>query len=309
MDRLSSISVFLSAAELGSFARAGNAIGVSGSAVSKSVSRLEDRLHVRLFHRTTRALSLTDEGREFRDRCTPILADLDDIEHQMFERSSAPSGLLRISLPMALGRIKIVPALGALTRQFPGLRIETLLNDAIISIVDAGIDAIVRIGEPSDSAMIMKRVGKVRYVTCAAPSYLASHGVPNTPQSLMSHDCLRRMPHPCSPKGTWKFDHPITKNAFEEPVSGSLSFDSADAVLKAAVAGSGVAQLHNYMVEQYFASGELVQVLDEFTAEGPPICILFPSTRHLAPKVRAFIDIVTHQLRDRARAVPATLAA
>ncbi|HEX7782616.1 MAG TPA: LysR family transcriptional regulator [Sphingobium sp.] len=308
MDRLGSISVFLSVAEHGSFARAGSAIGVSGSAVSKSVSRLEDRLRVRLFHRTTRALSLTDDGREFRSRCAHILADLEEAENQMFERASAPSGVLRIGLPAALGRIKIVPALGLLTSQFPGLRVEASLTDSAVNMVDAGVDVIVRIGEPRDSGLIMKRVGTVRYIVCAAPSYLARNRPPVTPDDLSRLDCVKRLPYPCSPGGAWKFADPVTAAPFERLVSGTLSFDSADAVLDAALAGSGLAQLHDYMAEPYLNSGDLVQVLDGYAAEGPPVCILYPSTRHLAPKVRAFIDIVASQMSDRPRSIPALAA-
>ena len=308
MDRLGNISVFLSVAEHGSFARAGNIIGVSGSAVSKNVARLEDRLRVRLFHRTTRALSLTDDGREFRDRCVHILADLAEAESQMSERAAAPSGVLRISLPATLGRVKIVPALGLFTSQFPGLRVEASLNDGAVNMVDSGVDVIVKIGEPRDSSLIMKRVGAVRYIVCAAPSYLARHGLPKTPDELAPHDCVKRLPYPCSPRGAWKFADPVTGAPFERPVSGMLSFDSAEAVANAALAGSGLAQLHDYLAEPYINSGELTQVMPEYSAEGPPICILYPSARHVAPKVRAFIDIVAELLSDRQRTLAALAA-
>ncbi|QLC24857.1 LysR family transcriptional regulator [Parasphingopyxis algicola] len=299
MDRLGSISAFLQVAELGSFASAGKVMGVSGSAVSKSVSRLEDRLRVRLFNRTTRALSLTDEGREFRDRCAPILADLDDAENVMVERAAAPSGALRVGLPTALGRIKILPILGLLTSKFPDLRIDALLSDDVIDMVDAGLDVTVRIGEPRDSGLMMKRVGSVRYIVCAAPSYLARSSPPSTPDELSQYDCIQRLPHACSPDGAWKFTDLETGASFDRSVSGSLSLDSADAVIEATLAGSGLAQLHDYMAEPYLVSGELVQVLGTYAVEGPPICILYPSPRHLTPKVRAFIDIVTDNFRNR----------
>lgn len=308
MDRLGSISVFLSVAEVGSFARAGGVLGVSGSAVSKSVSRLEDRLRVRLFHRTTRALSLTDEGREFRDRCAHIVAELEDAESHMSERAGAPGGVLRIGLPSALGRIRIVPFLGSLTARFPGLRVEASFSDGVLNMVDAGLDAIVRIGEPRDSGLIMKRVGRVRYLACAAPSYLAKHRAPRTPDDLSRHDCIQRLPFPCSPRGAWRFADPATGVVSERLVAGSLRFDSPDAVLNAALAGSGLAQLHDYMAEPHLRTGELVQVLSAYAVEGPPICILYPSTRLLAPKVRAFVDFVAEQLSDGVRATEALAA-
>ena len=305
MDRLGSISVFLSVAEHGSFARAGAIIGVSGSAVSKSVSRLEDRLRVRLFNRTTRSLSLTDEGREFRTSCSHIISDLEHAEKQMLHRSAAPSGTLRVSAPSTFGRIQIVPALKLLAARFPDLKVEASLNDGIIDMVDAGFDLTVRIGEPRDSGLIMRRVGTVRYIICAAPSYFECRPKPFSISDLAQHDCIKRMPFPCAPKGAWKFCDPDTGNSFEHEVSSNLSFDSADAVLNAALGGSGLAQLNHYTAEPYLASGELVQVLPQYAADGPPVSVLYPSVRHLTPKVRAFIDILKFQLAEK----PAVLAA
>jgi LysR family transcriptional regulator, regulator for bpeEF and oprC len=308
MDRLGSISVFLSVAEHGSFARAGSNIGVSGSAVSKSVSRLEDRLRVRLFNRTTRSLSLTDEGLEFRTSCSHIISELEQAEKQMLQRASAPSGTLRVSAPATFGRIQIVPALKLLAARFPDLKVEASFSDGIVDMVDAGFDLTVRIGEPRDSGLIMRRVGTVRYIVCAAPSYFDCHSKPLSIADLSQHDCVKRMPFSCSPKGAWKFYDPETTGIFEHEVSSNLSFDSADAVLNAALAGSGLAQLNHYTAEPYLRSGELVQVLSEISVDGPPVLVLYPSTRHLTPKVRAFIDIITHQLAERPKLVSAIAA-
>jgi LysR family transcriptional regulator, regulator for bpeEF and oprC len=211
MDRLGSISVFLSVAEHGSFARAGSNIGVSGSAVSKSVSRLEDRLRVRLFNRTTRSLSLTDEGLEFRTSCSHIISELEQAEKQMLQRASAPSGTLRVSAPATFGRIQIVPALKLLAARFPDLKVEASFSDGIVDMVDAGFDLTVRIGEPRDSGLIMRRVGTVRYIVCAAPSYFDCHSKPLSIADLSQHDCVKRMPFSCSPKGAWKFYDPETQ--------------------------------------------------------------------------------------------------
>lgn len=293
MDRLGSISAFLKVAEFGSFARAGAEIGVSGSAISKSVSRLEDRFRVRLFNRNTRALSLTDDGRELRDRCAPILAELESAETAMLERASGPAGVLRVGLPEMLGRYKFLPLLDALTKKFPDLRIEASMSNGVVDMVEAGFDVTVRIGEPRDSRLIMKRVGVVRYVVCGSPEYLSSRGIPASPGDLADHDCVQRLPHSCSPAGAWKFSDPQSDEPFEVLTCGSLRFDSAEAALEAALNGSGLAQVHDYMVEEHLKSGRLVRVLAPFIFAGPSICVLYPSSRHLTPKVRAFIDAVS----------------
>ena len=152
-DRLGSIVAFVRVAELGSFAKAAKALGVSSSAVSKSVARLEDRLELRLFQRTTRALSLTEEGRLFFQTCNRVLAELDEAEQSLRERATTPSGVLKVEFPAALGRLKIVPALGTLTRKYPALRIEASFEDRLTDLVDAGLDAVVRIGEPRELAV------------------------------------------------------------------------------------------------------------------------------------------------------------
>ena len=291
-DRLGGILAFVRVAEQGSFANAGKALGISASAVSKSVARLEERLQSRLFQRTTRALSLTDEGRLFFERCNRILADLDDAERSMRDRAATPTGVLKVELPAALGRLKIAPALGTLTKRYPKLRVEASFNDQLTDLIEAGLDAVVRIGEPRDSRLMVRRVGTVRYIVCAAPAYIEAHGEPRTPNDLDRFDCIQRVAHGGPSRATWKFAFPENGKPFEREVAGTLTFDSNDVIIDAGLAGAGLVQLHTYMADPYLRSGQLVQVLSEFAAEGPPISVLFPSYRHLAPKVRVFIDFV-----------------
>ena len=291
-DRLGSILAFVRVAEQGSFANAAKALGISASAVSKSVARLEERLQLRLFQRTTRSLSLTDEGRSFFERCSQILAELDDAERSMRERAGTPTGVLKIELPAALGRLRIAPALGTLTRRYAELRVEASFNDQLTDLIEAGLDAVVRIGEPRDSRLMVRRVGTVHYIVCAAPAYVEAHGQPHTPDDLDRFDCIGRVPHGGPSRATWKFASSASGEPFEREIAGTLNFDSNDVIIDAGLAGAGLVQLHTYMAEPYLRSGQLVQVLSEFAAEGPPISVLFPSNRHLAPKVRVFIDFV-----------------
>lgn len=271
-------------AELGSFAAAGKALEISASAASKSVARLEDRLGLRLLQRTTRSLSLTDEGLLFLGRCRHILDALDDAEREMQERADAPAGSLKVELPTALGRLKIAPAFGRLTGRCPELRVEASFSDQLTDVFEAGLNAVVRIGEPKDTRLMVRRMGTVRYIVCGAPSYLRTHGEPRTPEELVSFDCIRRLPPGSGCHARWKFADPTTGNPFELDVAGALSFNSNDVILDAGLDGSGLVQLHTYMAERYLASGQLVQILAGYAAEGPPISVLFPSSRNLAPE-------------------------
>jgi LysR family transcriptional regulator, regulator for bpeEF and oprC len=304
-DRLGSIVAFVRVAELGSFAGAGKALGISASAASKSVARLEDRIGLRLFQRTTRSLSLTEEGHVFLARCRGILDALDDAEREMRDRAGAPVGKLKVELPTAFGRLLIAPALGRLTSRYPELRVEASFGDKLTDLIEAGLDAVVRIGEPSDTRLMVRRVGTVRYIVCGAPAYLRTHGVPQTPDDLARFDCVRRLPLASTRPASWRFADPETGEPFERDVTGTLSFNSNDVIIDAGLDGSGLVQVHTYMAKRYLASGQLVQVLDEFAADGPPISVLFPSSRNLAPKVRAFIDFVTEVMREGAATSPA----
>ena len=295
-DRLGSIAAFVRVAEQGSFASAGRVSGLSASAVSKSVMRLEARLGLRLFQRTTRMLALTADGAAFHARCVAILADLDAAEHDMRDRADRPTGLLRIELPTALGRIKIVPALHRLTARYPDLQVEATFDDALSDPIAKGLDAVVRIGEPRDNRLIVRRVGTIRYVVCGAPDYLTRASPPATPSDLDSHACVRRV----ELKGgnaPWRFADPITGAPFERDVAGVLSLGSNDAIVDAALAGAGLVQLHEYMAEPHLRSGALMQVLAEYAVDAWPISVLFPSTRRLSPKVRAFVDFAVATLQ------------
>jgi LysR family transcriptional regulator, regulator for bpeEF and oprC len=303
-DRLGSIVAFVRVAELGSFAAAGKALGISASAASKSVARLEGRIGLRLFQRTTRSLSLTEEGHVFLARCRGILEALDDAEREMRDRAGAPVGTLKVELPTALGRLLIAPALARLTTRYPELRVEASFGDQLTDLIEAGLDAVVRIGEPSDTRLIVRRVGTVRYIVCGAPAYLRTHGKPRAPDDLARFDCVRRLPLGSARPAPWRFADPVSGKPFERDVMGTLSFNSNDVILDAGLDGRGLVQLHTYMAKRFLASGQLVQVLPDYAADGPPISVLFPSSRNLAPKVRAFINFVTEVMREDAATLP-----
>ncbi|WP_198383999.1 LysR family transcriptional regulator [Roseomonas sp. KE2513] len=293
---MGSIAAFVKVAEQGSFAAAGRALRISPSAVSKSVLRLEDRLGVRLFQRTTRSLALTEDGKTFLARCSTILADLEQAEREMRERAAKPSGLLRIEMPTALGRLKIVPELSRLTARYPQLRITATFADTLTDPIVAGLDAVVRIGFPRDERMMIRRVGTVRYIVCATPAYIAAHGAPHSLEDLDRFNCIQRLPPGGDCVVSWWFRSAESGKAFQRPVAGTMTFNNNDAVVEAGLAGVGLVQLHTYMAEPHLTSGALVQVLKDYAVDGPPISVLFPSARQLSPKVRAFIDFVSEIL-------------
>lgn len=295
-DRLGSIAAFVKVAEQGSFAAAGRALQMSPSAVSKSVLRLEDRLGVRLFQRTTRSLALTEDGRTFLGRCSAILDDMEQAEREMRERAAKPTGLLKIEMPTALGRLRIVPELGRLTARHPELRIMATFADTLTDPIAAELDAVVRIGFPRDTRLMVRRVGTVRYIVCAAPAYIAAHGAPHDLEDLDRHNCIRRTPPGGESVMSWWFKRPGAGEAFHRPVTGTMTFNNNDAVVEAGLAGAGLVQLHTYMAEPHLKSGALVQVLSDHAVDGPPISVLFPSNKQLPPKVRAFIDFVSETL-------------
>jgi len=239
-DRLGSIVAFVRVAELGGFAAAGRELGISSSAVSKSVARLEERLQLRLFHRTTRSLSVTEDGKLFFEQCSAILRDLDQAEDDMRIRAARPSGVLRIEMPTALGRLKIVPALGQLTSTYPELRIAATFADTVTDPIASGLDAVVRIGEPRDERLMAKRVGTVRYIVCASPSYIEAHGAPVSIEDLQNHNCIRRVSHYGPEFAPWRFCDPETGKLFERSVEGTVSFDSPDAMIDTGLAGAGL---------------------------------------------------------------------
>lgn len=293
MDRLSSISAFVRTVEQGSFARAGKTLGVHGSAVSKRVARLEEHLGLRLFHRTTRSLSLTEEGQVFLEHCQRILDDFEDVEHAMSRRAGLPRGRLTVTLPVALGRLHILPALTRLLADHPEVELVTLLDDRHVDLVAEGYDAAVRIGAPQDSSLIGRRLATIRYVVCASENYLAEMGIPESPQDLVRHRCITFVPSAGARSSPWRFAGSDGGESYDLPVSGPLKVNNAEALVEAAEHGAGLVQLHSYLAAPAIASGRLSPVLEEFAADGPPIMVLYPSARQLSPKMRIFVDMVT----------------
>jgi len=286
IDRIRDISAFVHVAEAKSFTTAAEQIGLSRSAVGKSVSRLEDRLGVRLLQRTTRSVSLTDEGTAFHERCVRILADLDEAEMAMLSHAQAPRGRLRLELPVSFGRLHVLPILSQFMNKWPELSVNVSFNDRFVDLIDEGVDLAIRLGGSDDSRLMTRLLAPHRLVTCASPSYLESRGVPQTVDALAEHSCLAFV-HGGRPV-EWRFN--IDGQVRSVMINGRFSATNAEGLRDATLAGYGIARLATFLISDDLRAGRLLPVLDCLSTDGPSVRAVYPSSRHLSPKVRSFID-------------------
>ncbi|EYF06140.1 LysR family transcriptional regulator [Chondromyces apiculatus] len=299
-DRLSGVVTFVQAAEAGSFALAAQRMGLSRSAVGKSIARLEEQLGVRLFHRTTRSQSLTDDGQGFYERCARALAELEAAEAALDSGRRAPSGKLRVSVPALFGRRCVAPILLDLARHHPQLELEVSLTDRVIDLVEDGIDLAVRVGPLASSAGLMsRRLGTQVMVVCAAPSYLAERGTPTTLADLDLHQNIAYGRD--SGIVQWRFADAGGRER-TTAIKSRIRFDDLEVIADATLAGAGIAWLPCWLVADRLREGTLVRVLAREKGLGCDIHAVWPQTRHLTSKVRTAIDAL-------AARVPALLAA
>ncbi|WP_437723799.1 LysR substrate-binding domain-containing protein [Sorangium sp. So ce861] len=286
MDSLANIEAFVRAAELGSITRAARSLHITASAASRRIAQLEDELRVRLFHRTTRALRLSEEGRAFLERCQRILEELQAAKQSIAHARGVPEGPLCVEAPAVFGRLLLVPALPRFLAEHPRVELELRLRDAVIDPAAEGVDVSLRIGRLEDAGIVARRLGVTRMLVCASPEYLRRRGAPETPEDLRQHRCLgflrddRVVPWRLrSPRGTLRF----------EP-TGAPRVNDGDALKALAVAGAGLAWVFDFMIAPELASGALVTVLDELAVDERPIHALYQSPRHVIPRVRVFLD-------------------
>ena len=289
MDRIAAIAVFTQVVDAGSLSVAARRLGVSRSAVSKQLARLEDRLGARLVQRTTRRLALTEAGAEFYARCTRIVHDLEEAERGVGRLHAAPRGLLKVNAPMTFGHRHIAPAIGEFLRRYPEVQVEMTLNDQVVNMIEGGFDVTIRVVPAlADSNLVARRLAPNRIVVCGAPAYFATHGRPRTPRDLVHHNCLHYTY--LSTANLWHFVGPHGVESVE--ASGSLRANNGDALQAAARAGVGLAQLPTFIAGADLASGALETVLERYEDRSTSIWALYPTARHLSPKVRVFLDFL-----------------
>lgn len=294
MDQFVAMRVFSRVAERGSFGKAADELDISRAAASAHVAALEKHLGVRLLNRTTRKVSLTAEGAEYLRRCRRILDEIRDAEETLRESRSKPQGLLRVDVPVAFGRYLLLPALPEFTRRYPAIDLDIRLNDRIVDLVAERIDVAVRVGPLQQSGLVARRVAQINIVTCAAPTYLADHGEPQTPDELREHRLLALTP-PDGGSPDWTFPAPYTARRLK--LHFAMQFNAAEAPIVAAAAGLGITHTADLLVAEYVARGELQLILEKFIQPGPPVSLVYPSAGHQAAKVRVFSDFAADLMR------------
>ena len=304
-ERLKGIDVFVCVAELGSFTAAAERLNLTSSAISKSVARLEGRLKTRLFHRTTRRLSLTDAGASFYRTCTGVLADLEEAELALDAERTALAGRVRIDLPASFGRLHVLPVILAFVADHPLLHPHISFTDRFVDMVDAGIDILVRIGGPDvwPAALGHRYLGAERLIFCASPAYLARHGEPRDAQSLAEHHCVvygrgDGMVNPWMIAGAQPGD--MERRVFP----GRIAVGDGEGQVMAVTAGQGVAQLPTWLVKRQLETGELVEVLPQLATDGLPMNLVWLKSRQALPKVDALLNALAASLTPAGSVLP-----
>lgn len=292
MDYLGALGAFVLAAETRSFTAAGSKLGISSSAVGKAVARLEQDLNVRLFHRSTRSITLTAEGYLFLERCQRILAEFEAAKGELSQASIVPQGKLRVSLPQ-IG-LYLMPEISAFQQMFPRIELDLSFGDRLVNVVEEGFDAVLRIGAVNDSRLSMRQLRSYPHLLVASPTYLARYGTPEHPCELHQHVCLRyRFPN-SGKLLPWPLLEQGQPVSIELPES-AIANDSA-ALHAMAEAGVGIALLPEIVVADALAAGRLVHLLHEEVIDQRNVYLLWPSRRQLQPKLRVFIDFIAERL-------------
>jgi LysR family transcriptional regulator for bpeEF and oprC len=290
MDHLSGLLAFVHAAEARSFTLAAHRLGISPSGVSKAISRLEARHGVRLLQRTARSITLTPEGSAYHERCKKILADLEEAEHVLTDAHKSPRGLLRITLPLSIGRLHFARMLPEFARQYSEVQLEVHVSDRITDLVEEKIDVAIRIGKLSDSRLVARRLASGTLTTCATPSYLKRHGVPKRPEDLLQHNCIQFEVPNTGRAQPWQFQR--DQRRLSVPVRGNLRLDHAEAMVEAALAGTALIQISSYVTAPAIACGQLRPVLTAYQVDSPPIWAVYPQNSNPTARLRAFVDFM-----------------
>jgi DNA-binding transcriptional LysR family regulator len=294
---LGGVGVMAAVVETGNFARAGDALGLTQSGVSRAIARLEIRIGVRLFDRTPRAVTLTDEGRRFHQSVLPLLIGLEEAATDAAGSAAAVRGRLRINVDPFFARLVLAPRLGKLLATYPELSVEIVGRDRLGDLVADGFDAAVRFGEPEPSALVARRLLETRVLTCAAPSYLAKHGRPAHPRDLGAgrHECIHYLDPVTGRPFHWEFHR--GRQRLRVAVSGRLAVNNVGTMLGACAAGHGVAQILALGTEDLLSRGKLIELFPDWSDERFPL-YAFHLSRHVPPaKVRAFLDFVVGSVR------------
>lgn len=296
MNRLDAMQVFVRVAELASFTKAAESLGLPKASISTGVQQLESLLGTRLLQRTTRRVQLTLDGQIFYERSKDLLADMDELEGLFQQGASNLSGRLRIDMPSGMAKNRILPRLPELLARHPQLQLEISSTDRRVDVIREGFDCVIRVGKLHDSSLIARPLGKLELLNCASPGYIARFGTPHTLADLSRHQLV----HYVTTLGAKSPGFEVVQAGEVKfiPMSGNITVNNSDAYSAACLAGFGIAQIPRIGAQEYLAQGKLREVLPEFRAEPMPVSLLYPNRRNLAQRVQVFMEWVSEQLHD-----------
>jgi DNA-binding transcriptional LysR family regulator len=286
MDKLAAMRTFVAIVDHGSLTAAADSLGKAGPTVVRSLATLEEELGVRLLRRTTRRMSLTEEGRSYLERCRQILSDVDEAERALSSRQATPRGELRVTAPVLFGQLRVAPLVMRFLREYAEVKVELLLLDRVVNMVEEGIDVGIRIAELEDSSMIATRVGEVRRVVCASPSLLRRSGTPSHPRELADAPCVHFQGLSIAP--VWNFV--ADRKSVSVAIDGPFASNQAAVAVEACAEGLGFGRFLSYQVESLVQQKKLRVVLEEFEPPPIPIHVVFAHARLMTPRIRAFVD-------------------
>ncbi|KAA1157424.1 LysR family transcriptional regulator [Pseudoalteromonas fuliginea] len=288
MDKLTTMKTFLAVVQEGSFSKAADKLDISPQLVSKYISALEDNLHTRLLHRTTRKVSVTEAGNQYYQRCQQVIIDIEDMENSLNNLSENVSGVLSISAPMSFGTKHLAGLLVDFQKQYPNLKLDLRLTDQYVDIVEQGIDIALRIGVLKNSTLIAKKIAPIRLSVFASPDYLERHGMPQTLLDLQSHNYLR-----------YSLSEP-TKRLFgvnelksELKLESNFVANNGDLLLNTAIAGGGIAMQPTFIAGEALAQGKVVRILQDYEPDPMGLYMVYANRQFLPSKVRAFVDFAS----------------
>ena len=296
MDTLDGIKTVIAVIETGSFTAASERLGMSKALVSKYVGEVEDSLGVRLLNRSTRRLALTEAGQRYYDQALPLLEEFAEMVDSVTGEQSSPRGLLRISVPVTFGEMSLAPLIPKFLQQYPDIGVDLQLNDKMIDMLEEGIDVVIRIGSVDDSSLIAKHVQTLPLILCASPAYIAQHGLPETPEDLIKHQCIidsnfRIGKH-------WPIICPDNITTSVE-VSSRIMANSPRAVKEIALADGGIGMIPRFIVQDALDDGRLEEILPKYRTLEFGLFAIYPHRRYLSRKVRCFIDFLVAEFADR----------
>lgn len=291
MDKLGTLGIFIQVAEAGSFVAAGHRLGISGSAVGKAIARLEQELGVRLFNRSTRSMALTEDGSFFLDACRRIQTELEEAQAKLSRSQAVPRGQLRVSLPLA--GMLLMPTISGFMSAYPEVSVDLDFTDRLVDVIEEGFDAVIRTGEVKDTRLMSRKLGSFRHVIVASPAYLERHGRPETPEDLLRHRCLHHRFANSGKLEPWPLVRDGREIRLDLPMTAVTS--TLEPLVYLAERAFGITCLPPFAADREIADGRLVSLLDPYIAGTGTFRALWPTSRYLSPKVRAFVDyMATH---------------